>query len=124
MQIPQSCIDEGLIYLHNDEDALLEKLGIELSIFETASQSLGTRLNSEQYQQKAKEYFDSKSEVLKSAICPNWEKKRDDFSDTGDVLVALSTIVAEALNLSISYIALAVLIAVIIIKKGITNFCN
>ena len=125
MQIPQSVIDEGLVYLNIDENLLFEKLGMELSIIEQQSNtSLGGSLSSEQFRQKALEYFESKKDILQNAICPNWkEKTRDSFSDTGDILVALSTIIAETLSLPISYIALAVLLAVIIIKHGINNFC-
>ena len=127
MHIPRSLIAEGIELLSQDENDVLTRLGSELYSRERqeAGQALAGRVSPQDLQKKAKEYLDNKREALRGAICPEWkEKKREDFTDTSKILVVLIGVVAEALKLTQSYLNLAMVVSVIILKRGISKFCE
>jgi len=127
MQISQTLVDEGLNLLRQDEDEILTRLGVELYSWDRQqpTQALLGSISAKDLRQRATEYLANKRQVLKKAVCHDWEEhKREDFLDTSKLLTAVILAVAQALNLTPPYINLAMVTAVIITKRGIDNFCK
>lgn len=127
MYVPKSLIDEGNRLLQNDESALLEQLGGQL--FQSEQQESGHpltgRFSSQELRQKAEFFLASKKELLHRAICPDWkERKREDYTDATDILALLIPTISQALQLGDAYLSLAMMTAVIILKRGINKFCE
>jgi hypothetical protein len=126
MEIPKSVIKDATELLGKDIDYSLEMLGRELYSIELrrSPQTLGSEIPPQDLRQKAEDYIERKRDVLQKAICGHWEDKtKDDFLDTSELLGLLIGLIAEALDLSFSYIVISMNIGVIIIKRGIKRFC-
>jgi hypothetical protein len=127
MYIPHSLVTEGVELLGQNENDILARLGREVYSLEgeQADQALIGRVAPKDLIKKGGEYLSKKSDALRKAICPEWrDKKRENLDDSSKVLIVLIGIVAEALKLSASYLNLAMVIAVIILKRGIDKFCQ
>jgi hypothetical protein len=127
MRIADTLINEGLSLLKLDEQEILIRLGNELYSWERqeSTQTLASSISAIELKKRAQEYLDSKKRILKKAVCQDWkDKKTEDLADAGKLLTALIGIITQSLNLTPSYVNIAMIIAVIVIKHGLDRFCK
>ncbi len=126
MNIPNALIDDGLDWYHKDQDYLLALLGEEILKMEGSGidqQLTGKKLRNK-LRLKAETFLEEKKLIFQKAICPKWKDSVEEYTDTSTVLVGITQVIAETLQLSQGYLGLGMIIAVIIIKKGVNKFCS
>ncbi len=127
MFVPESIVTEAADLLNQDIENSLQTLGEELYRIE-AQQSVGTlsvEAPKRDLLQRAEDFLVKKKDVLRKAICEDWnDKAREDFLDTSKLLAQFIALIAEVLDYSITYITIPMNVAVILIKRGINNFCK
>lgn len=131
--ISEEMMDEVNKLIDLDEDELFTLLGAQISALETPTNLLmssqsNTEEKNKQDNKKGRISYNLLEEKLKKIICDDWEycKKKEKYNENLDTINDLMPFVIGGFGLiEVGVMAgFPMLLSVIVIKRGINEFCN